>query len=83
MEQKYTQEENAPDTQLEPDNMKQQQEIQLEVSGTKRTHGSEGSESDKEQLINTTAISTPTTNSTSTTNSDGWRRVEKKKGRKV
>ena len=61
--------------------MKQQQEPQLEVSGIKRTHGSEGSESDKEHPMDTMenqlAIIAPTPNS------EGWRRVEKKNGRKV
>lgn len=61
--------------------MNLQQEPQMEISGIKRTHGSEGSESDKElQLItmeNQLAIITPTPDT------GGWQRVEKKKGRKV
>ena len=52
MGQKYTHEENALDTQLGPYNTKQQQEPQLEVSGIKRTHGSEGSESDMNTMEN-------------------------------
>lgn len=56
-------------------------EFQIETSGIKRTHSTEGSESDKEtQLVtmeNQLAIITPNADS------GGWRRVEKKKGRKV
>ena len=80
MEQNGTQDEKAPDPQME-DHIQQQQFPQLEVSGIKRTHGSEGSESDKEPPVNTQeyqqAIIVPPTHS------QGWCRVEKKKGRKV
>lgn len=80
MEQNGTQEEKAPDPQSE-DHFRQQERPQLEVSGNKRTHGSEGSESDKEPPVNTQeysqAIIVPPSDS------QGWRRVEKKKGRKV
>ena len=80
MRQKQTQEVNAPTTHLGPHISDLHQELQMEVSGIKRTHGSEGSESDKElQLIpmeNQLAIITPTPDS------GGWQRVEKKKGRK-
>lgn len=81
MEQNCTQDVNAPDPQLGPNNIHQHQEPQLEVSGIKRTHGSEGSESDKELSLNTQenqqAIIVPPPDS------ESWRRVEKKKGRKV
>lgn len=81
MEQNGTQDENAPDPQMEPNHIHQHQDPQLEVSGIKRTHGSEGSESDKEPPLNTQeylqAIIVPPPDS------QCWRRVEKKKGRKV
>lgn len=81
MRQTFTQEENAPATHLGPHILDMQRKPQMEISGIKRTHGSEGLESDKElQLIpmeNQLAIITPTPDIS------GWRRVEKKKGRKV
>lgn len=51
-----------------------------EVSGSKRIHGSKGSESDKEYLTNTNENQMFIV--TSTPNIFGWRKVEKKKGRK-
>jgi len=53
----------------------------LEISGAKRAHSPEGSDSDKEQPAyteeNQLAIIDPTTNT------GVWRKVEKKKGRKI
>lgn len=81
MRQKQTPEVNAQTTHSGPHISDRQPELQMEVSGIKRTHGSEGSESDKELQLN------PMENQlaiiTSTPDSGGWRRVEKKKGRKV
>lgn len=77
--QEQTQAANTLPTHAGPNITDLQQELQLEVSGIKRTHSSEGSESDKEPQMNTMenqiAIISPT--------AEGWRRVEKKKGRKV
>lgn len=71
---------NTPTTPAGPIITDLHQELQLEISGIKRTHSSSGSESGKEPQMNTMenqlAIITPTTDS------GGWRRVEKKKGRK-
>lgn len=53
MGQENIQEERTQETNLGHNNMEQQPEFQLEVSGIKRTHGSEGLKSDKEQPTNT------------------------------
>lgn len=53
MGQENIQEEKTQETNLGHNNMEQQQESQREVNGIKRTHSSEGSESDKEQPTNT------------------------------
>lgn len=80
-EQKQAQSANPPPTHAGPIITDLQQEPQLEASGIKRTHSSGGSESDKESPVNTMenqlAIITPIADS------GGWRRVEKKKGRKA
>lgn len=81
MEQKGTQNENTPVPHMEAPHKQMQQNPQLDVSGIKRSYGSEGSESDKDPPVNTLesmqAIIVPSPDS------QGWRRVEKKKGRKV
>ena len=60
--------------------MPQEHTIGNEISGSKRIHGSEGSDLDKEYLTNINenqmSIITPTPNTS------GWRKVDKKKGRK-
>jgi len=66
-----------------PSNPLQQQDPQKtgkEISGNKRTHGSKGSESDKDSPI--TIIENQLSIIISTPNTGGWRKVEKKKGRK-
>lgn len=77
---KHAQAVNTPPTHVGPIITDLHQELQLEVSGIKRIHSSEGSKSDKEPHMNTMekqlAIITPNADS------GGWRRVEKKKGRK-
>lgn len=55
------------------------QEPQLEINGNKRSHSPEGSDSDKEQPMNTEGNQLAIIDSTPTI--DGWRKVEKKKGR--
>lgn len=74
-------EQKIQDNRKQENNLEQEQELQLEVSGIKQTHSSEGLDSDKEQPTNTMenqlAIIDPTPNT------DGWRRVEKKKGKKT
>lgn len=50
----------------------------MEISGKKRTHGLEGYDSNKDSPINTNQLSIITT----TPNTEGWRKVEKKKGSK-
>lgn len=65
----------------DPSNLLQQQESQLtgmEICGNKQTHGSERFDSDKDSPINTKQPSIVT----ATPNTEGWRKVEKKKGRK-
>ena len=52
----------------------------MEVSGKKQAHGSEGSDSDKGYPINTNENQLAVVKSTP--NTEGWRKVEKKKGRK-
>jgi len=79
--QKQTQEVKTPSTRTGLIITDLHQELQKEVSGIKRTHGSEGSESDKEQQIITMENQLATI--TPSTDSGGWRRVEKKKERKV
>lgn len=72
---------NTHKEEKDPSNPLQQQEPQLagmEISGNKRTHGSEGSDSDKYSPINTVQLSIVT----ASPNTEGWRKVEKKKGRK-
>ena len=75
------QEENTEGPKLEPNSMIRQQELQLEISGAKRAHSTEGSDLDKEQPGHTEenklAIIVPTANTRV------WRKVEKKKGRKI
>jgi len=51
----------------------------MEISGNKRTHGSEGSDSDKEYPTNSKENQSIVT---STPNIGGWRKVEKKKDKK-
>ena len=81
MGQENIQEEKTQEKNLGHNNLEQQQEPQLEVSGIKRTHGSEGSKSDKEQPMNTMENQLAIIDTTP--NTGGWRRVEKKKGRKA
>lgn len=74
-------EENNEEPKLEPINSERQQDLQLEISGAKRAHSPEGSDSDKEQSVyageNQLALIVPTPNV------GVWRKVEKKKGRKI
>jgi len=74
---------NTQEQEEAPSNPLQQQDPRTnskEISGNKRTHGSKGSELDKESPITITEnqLSIVTT----TPNSGGRRKVEKKKGRK-
>jgi len=62
-------------------NEEKEQELQLEISGNKRSHSPKGSDSDKEQPI--TTMENQLVVIDSTPNMDGWRKVEKKKGRKT
>jgi len=52
----------------------------MDISGSKQPHGSEGSDSNKEHPINTNEEQLAIV--TTTPNTRGWRKVEKKKGRK-
>ena len=65
---------------LESHGLVQQQELQLEISGAKRAHSLEGSDSDKDQPAyseeNQLVVFDPTINTRV------LRKVEKKKGRK-
>lgn len=74
-------EENTEEPKLEPNSLVRQQELQLEISGAKRAHSSEGSDSDKEKSMyieeNQLALIAPTPNA------GVWRKVKKKKGRKI
>jgi len=62
-------------------NEEKEQDLQLEISGNKRSHSLEGSDSDKEQTMNTVENHLAIIDSTH--NMDGWQKVEKKKGRKT
>ena len=62
-------------------NEEKEEDLQLEISGNKRSHSPEGSDSDKEQQMNT--VENQLAIIASTHNTDGWRKVEKKKGRKT
>lgn len=75
------QEENTEGPKLEPNNMVRQQELQLEISGAKRAHSSEGSDSDKYQPGHTEE--NQLAKIIPTDNTGVWRKVEKKKGRKI
>lgn len=80
MEEQKTQN-NTRNAEENPSNPLQHQEVQpigMEITSTKRTHGSEGSDSDKDSPItseNQLSIVT-------TLDIGGWQKVEKKKGRK-
>lgn len=62
-------------------NEEKEQEIQLEIGGNKRSHNPEGSDSDKEQPMS--MMENQLVVLDSPPNMDGWRKVEKKKGRKT
>ena len=62
-------------------NEEKEQELQLEISGNKRSHSPEGSDPDKEQPMSTMENQLAIIDSLP--NMDGWRKVEKKKGRKT
>lgn len=70
-------------TQKEEEAPMQQQGSQLtgnEILGNKRAHGSQGPKSDKDSP--TTITENHLSIVTATPNTGGWRKVEKKKGRK-
>ena len=54
-------------------NEEKEQELQLEINGNKRSHSPEGSDSDKEQPMNTEGNQLAIIDSTPTM--DGWRKV--------
>ena len=66
----------------EKENIEEKEEdLQQEISGNKRSHNPEGSDSDKEQQMN--PEENQLTIIDSMHNIEGWRKVEKKKGRKT